>query len=313
MVGLSVDPGTTAASASPHGVSLRAQYAAVARMRWRMLLHSLRTKRGSFEMAARTISQAFFALIGFAIGIGLGFGAWQITSHKSPSALAELFWPVLLFWQVVPITIASFQENTDLSIFLRFPVNFVSYALFYILFGLFDIGSLVGGIALIGVWVGASIARPDLIGWITAAVILFALFNIFLTRMIFSWLDRWLAQRKTREILGVVFLFLIFAVQLLNPAFYHGKFGHPEHSATLVRYFHTAERVQIYLPPGLAAEAVNSAHEEHPLHAGTFLFLLALYTAGAGALLGIRLRAEYRGENLGEAPSRTTRTTRARS
>lgn len=311
MAGLTVNPGT-AAGANPEGVNLPAQYAAVAQMRWRMLLHSLRTKRGSFEMGARIISQAFFSLIGLGIGVGLGFGAWQIASHDSPSALAALFWPVLLFWQVVPITIASFQENTDLSIFLRFPVNFVSFALFYILFGLFDIGSLVGGIALIGVWVGASIARPDLIGWITAAVIIFALFNIFLTRTIFSWLDRWLAQRKTREILAVVFLFLIFAAQLLNPAFYHGGFDHPEHNDTFMRYFHTADRVQVYLPPGLAAEALNSAHQGQPMHAGAYLFFLALYTAGAGALLGVRLRAEYRGENLGEAPLRAARTTRVR-
>ena len=312
MAGLTTNPGNTAADASPDDVSLRAQYAAVAQMRWRMLLHSLRTKRGSFEMGARILSQTFFGLIGLAIGTGLGFGAWQITSHTSLSALAALFWPVLIFWQIVPITIASFQENTDLSIFLRFPVNFVSYALFYVLFGLFDIGSLVGGIALLGVWVGASVARPDLFGWITAAVVIFALFNIFLTRMIFSWIDRWLAQRKTREILAVVFLFLILAAQLLNPAFYHGGLNHPEHSAIFIRYFHTAERVQIYLPPGLAAEALNSARQGRPVSAGEYLFFLALYTAAAGALLGVRLRAEYRGENLGEAPSRAARTTRAR-
>lgn len=314
MAGLTVNPGTATpnASASPEGVSLRAQYAAVAQMRWKMLLHSLRTKRGSFELGARIVSHLFFGLIGLGIGAGLGFGAWQITLHKSPSALAALFWPVLIAWQVVPITIASFQENTDLSIFLRFPVNFISYALFYILFGLFDIGSLVGGIALIGVWVGASVARPELFGWITAAVVIFALFNIFLTRMIFSWLDRWLAQRKTREILAVVFLFLIFAAQLLNPAFYHGGLNGPEHNATFMRYFHTAERVQVYLPPGLAAAAVNGAHQGQPMRANAYLFFLALYTAGAGALLGIRLRAEYRGENLGEAPSRAARNTRAR-
>src|SRR6185312_16026003 len=102
MAGLTTNPGNTAADPSPDGVSLRAQYAAVAQMRWRMLLHSLRTKRGSFEMGARILSQTFFGLIGLAIGVGLGFGAWQITSHTSLSALAALFWPVLIFWQIVP-------------------------------------------------------------------------------------------------------------------------------------------------------------------------------------------------------------------
>lgn len=285
------------------GVSLRAQYAAVAAMRWRMLLNSLRTKRGGFEMGARILSHGFFALIGVGIGLGLGFGAWQITAHDSPRMLAALFWPVLVFWQVVPITIASFQENADLSIFLRFPVNFPSYALFYILFGLFDIGSLVGGIALLGIWVGALIARPDLIGWITVAVVLFAAFNVLLTRMIFSWIDRWLAQRKTREVLGVVFLFLLLGAQFLNPAFYQHNGHEPEfNQAAILRRFHGVAKAQQYLPPGLAAAAVNAAHAGEPLAAGADLVLLALYAAAAGALLGIRLHAEYRGESLGEAP-----------
>lgn len=299
--------------ARPSGVSLRAQYAAVASMRWQMLLHSLRTARGGFELGARLLSQGFFALIGLGIGVGLGFGAFQITAHDSPRMLAAFFWPVLIFWQVVPITIASFQENADLSIFLRFPLNFPSYALFYILFGLFDIGSIVGGIALLGIWVGASIARPDLAGWITVAVIFFAAFNVLLTRMIFSWIDRWLAQRKTREILGVVFLFLILGVQFLNPVYYQHR-GHESgvSETTIMQHFHGVVQAQQYLPPGLAATAVNAAHEGQPLVAGADLLLLALFTAVAGALLGIRLRAEYRGENLGEAPRKSIKAAPAR-
>lgn len=294
-------------------VSMRAQYAAVAAMRWRMLLHSLLTFRGGFELGARIFTQLFFALIGVGIGVGLGFAAWQIAAHDSLRLLAALFWPVLLFWQVVPISIASFQENADLGIFLRFPVNFVSYALFYILFGLFDAGSLVGGVALIGIWVGASIARPGLIGWITLGVVLFALFNIFLTRMIFAWIDRWLAQRKTREIMGAIFLFLLLGAQLLNPAFYqHGRYGHNVTGVAIMQHFHELGRVQNYLPPGLAANVVNSAHEGKPVAAGAELFFLALYAAAAGAVLGVRLHAEYRGESLGQAPGRTAKMSRTR-
>ncbi len=151
-------------------------------MRWRMLVNSLRTRRGGFEIGARIVTQSFFALIGLAIGLGLGFAAWQIASHDSLRMLAVLFWPVFVVWQFVPLAVASFQENADLSLFLRFPINFSSYVLFYILFGLFDVGSLVGGIALFGVWIGASLAQPGLIVWITLALALFAVFNIFLTR-----------------------------------------------------------------------------------------------------------------------------------
>lgn len=290
------------------GVSLRAQFAAVAQMRWRMLLNSFRTKRGGFETGARIFSRSFFALIGLGVGIGLGFAGWQMAAHNSLRELSALLWAVLAFWQLVPITIASFQENADLSILLRFPVSFASYALYYILFGLFDIGSIVGGIALFGIWIGTSIARPGLMGWITLALALFAAFNILLTRMIFSWIDRWLAQRRTREILGGIFLFLMLGAQLLNPAFYSNSGHHrgPTHAA-IMRHLQTVERVQAFLPPGFAADAIDGAGRHEPFRAGADLLLLTLYVTAAGALLAVRLRAEYRGESLGEAPRRTAK------
>lgn len=294
------------------GVSRRVQFAAVVQMRWQMLLHSLRTARGSFEMFARISSQGFFALMGLGIGTGMGFAAWHFTSHNSLLPLAALLWAVFGFWQVIPIAVSSFQENADLSIFLRFPLGFGSYALFYVLFGLFDVGSLVGGIALLGVWIGTLFALPGLMGWITLALALFAAFNILLTRMIFSWIDRWLARRKSREILGGVFLFLLLAAQLANPALYQGRRHHRAFGqAAIASHLHTLERVQSFLPPGLAADTISKAEQQKPLASGVSLILLALYGAGAGALLGVRLHAEYRGENLGEAPMRAGKSARA--
>lgn len=296
------------------GVNWRDQYRAVSWMRWRMLVNSLRTRRGGFEFGARIFTQTFFSAVGLMIGVGLGFAGWQIASHESLRVLALLFWVVFVIWQFVPISMASFQENADLSIFLRFPLSFRSYALFYILFGLFDFGSLIGGIALFGIWAGASIAQPRLIFWITLAVVLFAAFNILLTRMIFAWIDRWLAQRKTREVLGVIFLFLILALQLLNPALHqmNGR-NHEFNRDTLIRRLHSVGRVQSALPPGLAANALNRANHGRPFAAATDLLFLSCYAAAAGALLGIRLRAEYRGESLGEAPPRTAKTTSPRA
>jgi ABC-2 type transport system permease protein len=295
-------------------ISARDQFRAVAEMRWRMFLNSLRTRRGSFELGARIVMQGFFALIGLGIGLGLGFGAWQVASHGSLKYVAVFLWPVLIAWQFIPITIASFQENADLSVFLRFPITFRSYAFFYILFGLFDIGSMVGGIALLGIWVGVSVARPSIALWLTVSLALFALFNIFLTRMIFAWIDRWLAQRKTREILGGIFLFLMLAAQLLNPAFHqNGEYPGEIYRTTIARRIQTLKSVQGALPPGLAANALAAAQQQEPLSACADLFFLACFAAAAGSILGIRLRAEYRGENLGEAPSRAAKVTRASS
>ena len=283
----------------------RAQYAALARMRLQMLVNSLRSKRASFDLAARMIRIGFFVLVGLLIGVGLGAGSYQIIHDHELRLLPLLFWPVMMLWQLAPVVMASLQEPADLSLLLRFPISFSSYALNYLVFGLFDASSILGGICLAGIWTGVVYARPALAGWMTLTVILFAAFNLLLTRMIFAWLDRWLAQRKTREVLGVVFLFLILSAQALNPALYQ-QHGQPSQQAisTMLRVAHTAERVQRELPPGLAGVGIGEAARGHAIAAAGSLAGLTLYALAAGSLLCIRLRAQYRGENLGEAPRR---------
>lgn len=286
----------------------RAQYAALARARLQMLVNSLRSKRGSFDLAARIIRIGFFLLIGALIGAGLGAGAYQIAKDNQLRLLPLLFWPVMMLWQLAPVVLASFQEPVDLSLLLRFPVGFGSYVLDYLVFGLFDASSILGGFCLVGIWIGLVLASPGLAGWATIAAILFAAFNVLLTRMIFAWLDRWLAQRKTREVLGMVFLVLILGAQVLNPALYqqHG----PPSQKTMATFMHvarTANRVQRTLPPGLTGLAVEEASHERYSIAAASLAGLTLYALAAGSLLCLRLRAQYRGEDLGEAPRRSTK------
>ena len=133
---------------------VRGQYAALAEMRWRMLMNSLRTRRGNFELAARIFRVGFFSLVGLAVGVGMGFGAGDMASNGELEFLPFLLWPVLFLWQLTPVTLASFQEHVDLSVLLRFPVSFGSYLLQYLVFGLFDISSILGGICLAGIWIG---------------------------------------------------------------------------------------------------------------------------------------------------------------
>jgi ABC-2 type transport system permease protein len=288
--------------------SAREQYGAVAAMRWQMLRHSLRTKRGNFELGARIFTTTFFALIGLAAGVGLGFGAFAIVSSGSLRLLPVLFWPIFLLWQLFPVMAASFQEHVDMSVFLRFPMSFASYMLMTLIFGLFDMATVIGVICMYGVWTGLVIARPGAVLEITAALLLFGIFNVLLTRMIFAWIDRWLAQRRTREILGVAFLFLMLSFQFLNPAIQHykGRRVPVDGKAVLI-----VEHAQSILPPGLAAAAIRSSLLGNGAASLGEMGCLALYGAAAGLLLGIRLRAEYRGENLGEGVVQSSKKKRA--
>jgi ABC-2 type transport system permease protein len=118
---------------------------------------------------------------------------------------------------------------------------------------------------------------------------------------VFAWLERWLAQRRTREIMGVLFILAMLSFQLIGPMM--GRLGrgpHPE----LSRAAQIAAQVQAVLPPGLAASAIaQTVHLQLLRGFASLLFLWAL-TLIVGTLLHLRLRAQFRGENLSEAAAR---------
>jgi ABC-2 type transport system permease protein len=284
----------------------RAQYVAVLGMRWRMLFNSLRTKQGKFELGARVFATGFFLTIWFGAGVGCGILAHQITDDHQLIFLPALLWPLTLMWQVVPVILSTALESVELNFMSRFPVSFRSYTLLYLFFGVLDPSSVFGGICVLGIWIGVVAARPGLALWTALALGLFALFNFLLTRMIFAWIERWLAQRRTREILVIVLLFVFLSFQLLNPALHSHSGRAPSINRT--EFFHTLkliQSVQIFFPPGLAGDAVAMADKGRYLAALGLLGGVAIYAVIAGALLALRLRGEYRGENFGEAPVAT--------
>jgi ABC-2 type transport system permease protein len=300
--------------AGPFNRLARKQYVALALMRSNAFANSFRTGSGAFEFGARAISFLVYSVIGIGLGIGAGAAAYSLVSNHELHLLAIEFWVLFLLWQAISIVLASFLEQFDLGSLLRFPVNFGSFFLLHLVFGFLDVSTLAGSLSCAGVLIGISLARPDLFGATLAALIGFAAFNIFLVRAIFAWLDRWLAKRRSREIVSAVFLVSMLSLQLLNPVLrdetWHGR-DHPHRrSAAAQKMTGDAESLlgkaaawQSWLPPGLANVVLESAdRHDRPLEAGA-LGLLCIYTLGAAGLLGIRLRAVYRGESLGEAPS----------
>jgi ABC-2 type transport system permease protein len=330
--------GINAAGGGMFGAQAQAQYAALARLRWHMFSHGLKSRKGALELGARTVSFVFYGIGGLALGLGAGLSAFALTVGNQWRFLPILFWAVFFVWQVVPIMLASFQEQFDLGILLRFPVRFGSYFLLYVVFGLLDISTILGGLCCLGVLVGITVVRPELFAWTVLALIVFAAFNILLVRAIFAWIDRWLAQRRTREILGAIFMVLVLSLQLLNPALYrqrhdvpsapvggnaakaHGRQGMQDYQRSKAEFqarygpwLGTANEVQQWLPPGLAARALQQRVQQQPEPASApapqlgsleSLGMLGLYVLGAGGVLAARLRAEYRGESLGVAPAR---------
>jgi ABC-2 type transport system permease protein len=308
-------PGNAINAGGVLGPLARAQYGALARLRWQMFTNGLRSNKGALELGARTFSFIVYTVMGLAVGAGAAVATYFLVSGNQWRFLPVLFWVLGFIWQMIPVMLASFQEQFDLGILLRFPVRFGSYVLLYIVFGLVDVSTILGGLFCAGIWFGVAAARPGLLLWISLALALFAAFNILLVRAVFAWIERWLAQRKTREILGAVFMVGLLSLQLMNPAIYEkrhsGRSGHQEQAEQLraakARYaplLKNANAVQKWLPPGLAAQSLQQAVAQQPDAGLGSLGLLGVYVLLVGGILAIRLKAEYRGENLGVAPSR---------
>jgi ABC-2 type transport system permease protein len=128
---------------------------------------------------------------------------------------------------------------------------------------------------------------------------------------------------------GAVFMVAMLSLQLLNPALHRSSHGaqvsrqrhmsredravaeaqeyqrsKAEFQARYGPWLRAADAAQTWLPPGLAAGALRQAAGQRPGAAWGALGALGLYALAAGGVLAGRLRSEYRGENLGTAPSR---------
>ena len=280
---------------------MRGQLAAIARVRWQLFVNGLRTMRGRLEGVARGIIFLMLAIAGLGGSFALGVAAWYFVSQGKVEWIAILLWPLFLFWQLFPVMASAFTENVDSSNLLRFPLSFPSYFLIRLVYGSLDPSTIIGGMWLLGVSLGIGIARPGLFFWAALVLIVFGMFNVLFARMIFAWIERWLAQRRSREIMGAVFFVFIICFQFIGPLMTrYGEHRHPDASripAQLLRY----ERA---LPPGLAAAAIARAvHGAFAPALGAFA-IGCVYALGILWLLNFRLRAQYRGENLSEAAAR---------
>ena len=90
--------------------------------------------------------------------------------------------------------------------------------------------------------------------------------NIFFTRMLFSWVDRWLSTRRAREIFTAGIFIVSMGIQYINftfnPGFQHGAHAHAVNAARVAALTHFYAQIKPYLgvlPPGLTVNALIAA------------------------------------------------------
>jgi len=284
----------------------------VGRLRWMLFKNSLRNVKGRLQAVSSAI--LWLMMSGLVIGGGIFFGVatYYLVVKNQWDWLAGLMWIVCLFWQIYPIFAASVGAQFDFSNLLRFPLRFKSFLILSVVYGLFDPGAVSSVFWLFCMWIGLGIARPAMLGWALLVLLAFAAMNLFFARMLFAWIEKWLARRRTREILGFVFILIFIGFQLIGPVIEHYQHNHAQVQAGWVLALISIANI---LPPGLAGRSLQLGLASNFVQAAYLLLFLIIYAAAFFYLLRIRLVAQFRGENLSEtsaaapaaAPARKTR------
>jgi len=273
------------------------QYRAIGRLRWQLFFNSVRSTRGTVELLSRLIVGFMIFFGGLGGAISLGFATWYFVSENKIEFLPLLLWVVFMFWQLFPVIATAFTETLDSSSFLRFPLSYRSYFLIQLAYGSFDPATALGTLWLVGILIGIGYARSSLVPWTALVLFTFAIVNILLARLIFAWVERWLARRRSREILGVIFFFMVVGLQFVGPLL--SRYGESS-SGNIERYGGKITLAQRISPPGMAAQALI-ATASHSMRQTFFFFaLLCAYGAAFALVLHVRLRSQYQGENLSE-------------
>ncbi|HUA01916.1 MAG TPA: hypothetical protein VMB02_16385 [Candidatus Aquilonibacter sp.] len=304
--------GVSSAAAPPDAIGAREQFAAIGQLRWRIFVNSLRTLRGRLEAVSWVLMGLLFAGLGIGGTAGLATVSYFVTRRQHVGWIALPLWVLFLYWQLFPVMATAFTENFDLSNFLRFPIRYRSYFFIRMAYGALDPTTVIGTLWLAGIAVGIGAGEPGLFAWAALLAITFGALNILLARAIFAWIERWLARRKSREILGLVFFLFIIAFQFVGPVL--GRYGNRARHAgaeltAVAGHLLQAER---FTPPGLFGRALSAAAQGSYGAALGSWALECGYSAILFWVLDVRLRAQYRGENLSEGAARAAAAPKAK-
>jgi ABC-2 type transport system permease protein len=282
----------------------RAQFAALAKLRWHIFRNAFRRKGGGGELAARIILFPILGVVAFGPIIGAGFGAYFLVSSGRIAMLPILTWAIFALWMLVVLNISQPGLSFDINTIIRFPLSFPRYLAARIVFGLLSASTVIGTLTILSAAIGVAIAKPSLAPWSTLVLAAFALANIFFTRMVLVWVERWLSTRRAREIFTAFFLFASLGFQYINLNFNPGLQGRhhraSSHLPLLRKIFHSIQPIAAFLPPGLTASSIVRYSQSHFFAAAALLFGLVLFGALFFSVYAWRMHREFRGENLSE-------------
>jgi ABC-2 type transport system permease protein len=274
--------------------NLGRQLSLVILLRWQIFRNGMRSQSEKMHALGSVALGLFFAALIFGGSIGIGFAAFEITGLRKWIFLSVMLWGIFMFWQFVPVLASQTNPGFDGRNLLRFPIKFSAFFLMSAAYGLADPFALAGILWHIAMGVGISMARPELKWWAALALACSVLMNLLFNRMLYAWLERLLAKRRTREIVTVLFILFFVCVQFSGLILQ--RWGPAIRSAV-----ESSAKVWRALPPALAGAAIEHAANGESSAALTTTGLLVVWTFAFGGLFAFRAHAQFTGEDLGES------------
>jgi len=184
----------------------RNQVGAIVQAYWRCTWNRLpRITKGNVAVAI------LLGVLWYGLFVTIAFGAAALASAPGsvpvlPYVFAAGLMIAFIYWQVVPLLIASTGSSLELPKLIVYPVPPRS------LFGIEVLLRTSSGVEILIVIAGASIGcllNPKLPRWSPAGFLLFVIFNILLAAGMRDLLTRLLARRRIREM--AIFFFVLMA------------------------------------------------------------------------------------------------------
>ena len=290
------------------------QLLAIAWLRWRIVANGFRRKGGAGELIGRILLFPVFAAFALLPTGGAGILAWYLVRQGELDHVSWVLWGAFITSQLLNINLGQPGTTFDPLELIRFPLPLRRFVLIRLCFGLLGPANIIVTLMSVAAVAGITVAQPSLLPAAALSLFVFALANIFFTRMIFAWIDRWLSTRRAREVFtACIFLFSI-GIQYVNVRYNPGFQGHRDHRHAgspglqpMRARFQYLQPYLAWLPPELATDAIEAADRHEPLPfvadnaacAGFAALFLAVYT--------LRMRKEFRGENLSDAANAVSR------
>ena len=197
------------------------QFQLLAFARWHAFRNSLRRKQKRFELLFKIL----YWLSGFSTIVfgGLAFSATTYFLSNKPVMIIAVFWILFATWQIVPLALEGQSPALDFREIARYPIPFRLFFTLNLSYGLLDPGAVISISWAVAAWLGvllsptptsptpfhASAMRFGL------ALLLFLPLNLFMNRVIFTWMSRLTQTRSGRERTMAATLFVIVALQFI--------------------------------------------------------------------------------------------------